>query len=344
MNASRTLLRASRPAARVVRKSPQSFRKYATESPAKSGGASGALTGALVGGGVVLGVGYGFYHFSGAKTAVQTASQAKSYVDGALNQFKLSLPDKAPKDASDAISVLKDAAKKYAAFIPGGSGYVDSAFKDIEAIRKHHGDDVDKIVHEAYSDLQSVSKKGLSVDTASEAVDVLAKHLGRLYEVAGDAADDILEGHPELKKRIGGSKEQVKKFSEQYGKEAKKQVEEVREQIKDIFKSGASWETIEKVQKLVQDAERRVKQFGDKAAQQIGDKAKEQGGEALKKGQEGASSFLGSNPTIKKLVDENKDIFKNADFSEVMEIVQKAVSSGDVKPLEEYIKKATSKK
>jgi len=310
----------------------------------------GAVGGGLVGGGAVLAVLYGYYHFSGVKTAVQTAQSAKGYVDDALNKFKLQLPDK-PQNANDAISILKDTAGKYAAFIPGGRGYVDSAFKDVEAIRKNHGQEVDNIAQDAYNDLRKISAQGINLDSAGKVFDVLANHLSRLYDVAGDAAEDILENHPELKEKYGGSKEQLKKFSEKYRDEATKQVKEVQGQVQDIFKNGLDWSAVQKIQKLIEDLTEKSKQAGNELSKQATEKggealqqAKKQGGDALQQAKKQGESFLSSSPQIKKLLEDNSDALKNVSITEVMEKVQEAVSSGNTKPLEEYVKKLAGKK
>lgn len=320
MNVPRSILRAQR----VVRipRNPTPIRRYATENAKPA--ASGAVTGGLVGGLAAFGVGYAFYHFSGAKTAVQTAKQAKSYVDSTISAAKLELPEKMPR-TDEAIQMLQDTANRYAMFIPGGRGYVDSVFQDLKAIRKRHGDEVDKIIREAYEDLREVSSKGVSLDAAGEAVDVLANHASKLYAIAGDAAEDILENHPDLKKKVGGSSEQIKKFSEQYGQEAKKQLDEVRGHVRDITKNGLNWETLEKIQKLI------IEKTGE---------IKEQGQDAVKRGAEEAKPLLDNvDPKIKKFVQDNMQSFKDGNIMEAIDAVNKAISSKDTKPLEEFIKK-----
>lgn len=92
MAASRTAtrsLRALRPAARPVR---LTTRRYATgvntgngsasSSSSAGGGMGPALTGGVVGGSLVFLAAYGYYHFSGAKTMVNSLHQTKAYFDG----------------------------------------------------------------------------------------------------------------------------------------------------------------------------------------------------------------------------------------------------------------------
>ena len=83
---------------------------------------------------------YGWYHFSGAKTFVNTAHAAKSKVDTAFKKSTENAP--APNEA---LQWLRQTATSYAAFVPGAKSYVDSAFDDLDAIHKKHGSEVDKI-------------------------------------------------------------------------------------------------------------------------------------------------------------------------------------------------------
>ena len=141
---------------------------------------------------------YAWYHFSGAKASLQTAKQAKGYVDSAVDSLKVKFNETTP-GTNDALNTLREAANKYASFIPGGRDYVDRAFKDLDSIRTKHSGEVDQIVSEAYGELRNVSKKGISLETAGDTVNVLSKHLQRLLSLAGDAAEDILNNHPQLK-------------------------------------------------------------------------------------------------------------------------------------------------
>ena len=191
-------------------------------TPSTPSGA-GAVTGGLVGGTVALAVAYGWYQFSGAKSALQTAKQAKSYIDSGVDSFKVKFEEKTP-DTNQAIQTLKETAQKYASFVPGGRGYVDSAFNDLESIRQKHGGEVDQIVSETYSELRDASKKGMSMETAGEIWNILTKRIEQLSSLAGDAAEDILEHHPKLKEQLGGSTEQLKQLGQRVGPEAKKQV------------------------------------------------------------------------------------------------------------------------
>lgn len=317
-----TALRASRTArihstriTRAVR-----FASQNTNTPPAS--ASGAITGGLVGGGVALGVTYAWYHFSGAKSTLQTAKQAKGYLDQATNSLKVKFDEKTPDDTNEAIKTLRDAANKYAGFVPGGKGYVDAAFSDLEMIRKHHGHEADNVVREAYSELRDMSKKGMNLETANEAYDILSKHLQRLLELSKDAAEDIMQNHPQLKEKLGGSAEQLKQLGERVGPEAKKEIDDAWQQVNDIINAGLSGQAVEQARKLLQDKMQKVRQIGDKAF----DQAYQQ-----------LQPMLEKNPKVKEVVEQNLQTLKEGNISETMQKVSTAVANGSTQDLESYL-------
>jgi len=330
MLASRTAARSARV---LSRRSPQirantRFQSTSIPNPnnAPSSSASGtnpALIGGLAGGGVALLGGYAWYHFSGAKTLVQTSKSAKSYFDAAGNKLKESAPE-----PNEALEWLRSTATSYAAFIPGAKGVVDASFNDLDAIRKKHGDEVDKIVREAYGELKEASGKGMSVQAAAEAWAIIQKRLEQIMHLAGDAIEDILNNHPEIKSKVGGSVDQLKQMGEQYGPEAKKQVDQTWDQINDIVSSGISADTASKIQKVVQEKIDLIKKLGD---------------EAWKKGIEQAKPYLDKNPQVKKMVEENKDSLMKGNMGELWEKVKDAVNSGKTDDLEKYVKNAAGK-
>lgn len=324
--------KAVRPAQRVLRVRGNAFQqnvRFASETAQKAtpdtGAGAGAITGGLVGAGGALAVGYGYYHFSGAKSAVQYAHTAKSYIDSGTSSLKVQFDEKTP-DTNQAIQTLKESAQKYASFVPGGRGYVDSAFDDLDSIRKKHGSEVDEIVRETYGELRDASKKGMNMEAAGDAWNILSKRMEQLLSLTGDAAEDILNNHPELKKRLGGSTDQLKQMGQKFGPEAKKQVDETWDQINDIVKSGVGLGTADKVRKLVQDKIQKIREISDKAF--------EQGYEQLK-------PMLEKSPEVKKFVEQNMDQLKQSgSVSDVVKQVQSAVSSGSTKDLEQYMQKA----
>ncbi|KAF2671176.1 hypothetical protein BT63DRAFT_477707 [Microthyrium microscopicum] len=302
---------------------PRRFQSTNISSSSTSSSSSHALIGGVAGGAVALGGCYAWYHFSGAKTLVNAAHETKDYFQTAQKR----LTEQAP-NPNEALRWLRQVSTYYAGFIPGASGVVNSTMDDLDKVHEKHKDEVDKIIQDAYTDLQKVSEKGMNMAAATQAWEVLQTHMKRIGELAVDASQDILNNHPEIKKKVGGSFDQLKDMGDKFGPEAKKQVDETWEQVKDIAKTGVSSENIGKIRKLVDEKVQALQKMGD---------------EAWKKGLEKAKPYLDKNPKIKELVEKNADSLKQGNVGELYEKVKSAVESGDTSDLEGYVKDATSK-
>ncbi|KAL4925253.1 uncharacterized protein BDV17DRAFT_187966 [Aspergillus undulatus] len=317
--------RSSRPAVRCARrqlyasKSRPNARFQSTSSEQQSSGSSSALVGGIAGGAVAFGAGYAWYHFSGAKTAVRTVKETQNYA----NSLKQGIVKNAP-EPDQALQWFRDTAKSYAAFIPGARGHIDTLFDDLELIKKNHSGEFDSIIRDAYSDMKDLSKKGgANVDTAFQALSILQKHLNRLLDLSGDAAEDILNNHPKLKEKVGGSWDQLKEMGDAYGPQAKEEVNKTWEQVTGIVKSGASSESVEKIRKLLQEKREKLQKLGD---------------EAWQKGLEESKQYLDKNPKVKELVENNADVLKKGNFSELWGLVKESASSGKTENVEKYVK------
>ena len=299
----------------------QQSRFQSTSSNASANAPSGtspAVIGALTGSLATFTIGYLFYRQSGARELVIATKTTKDYAKQASQKLKENTPE-----PNEALQWLRNAAQSYAAFIPGAKGYVDSAFDDLDAIRSKHGEEVDNIVREAYEELRGIAKNGeLSLLTAQKAWNVIVEHLGRIGDLAGDAAQQIMDNHPQLKEKVGGNLDKLKEMGQNYGPEAKKEVDKTWDQISDIVKTGVSAENIDKIQKVIQEKVDKVKQLGD---------------EAWKKGMEQAKPYLDKNPKVKELVEENQDALKQGNVQELYGKVKKAVDSGDLGDLQSYV-------
>ncbi|CAF9903142.1 MAG: hypothetical protein ALECFALPRED_000145 [Alectoria fallacina] len=311
-----------------VRSSLRQIRHESTNtSNSSSGGTSSlsqSLIGGLAGGGLVFLGGYTYYHFSGAKNLVNTAKKAENAFKSYGKQLKESSPE-----PNEALEWLRSTAKSYAAFIPGAKGYVDSAFDDLDAVRNKHGKEVDSIIKEAYEELKDVSQEGMSVTAATKAWDILQKHLKRIGDLAGDAASDIINNHPALKEKVGENLDQLKQMGDKYGPDAKKQVDETWDQIRDILKSGVSASTIPKIQSLVQEKVQKIQELGGKVWDQ---------------GIEKAKPYLDKSPEVKNLVEENKEkLKKQGNVQELYEKIKDAVQSGSTDSLKQYVQSTVNK-
>ncbi|EMC92991.1 hypothetical protein BAUCODRAFT_37900 [Baudoinia panamericana UAMH 10762] len=294
-----------------------------TASVAQNPWVIGSVSG-LLGGSIAF---YIWYSTSGLAAATKTARQAKSYYDKATSQLKVTFQENTP-EPSEALQALKDAANKYAGWVPGGKQYVDKIFDDLEMIRKRHGEEVDNIVSEAYGELRSESKKGMSLETVSGSWQILQKHLQRLAGLAGDATEDILNNHPELKERLGVPIDQLKQLGQQMGPEVQKSIDETWSQVSDILKEGISFSSADKIRKLVQDKQQQIRQMGE---------------QAFDKGFEQVKPMLGNNPQLKQLVENNMDTLRQGNVSQVIPMIQTAVSGGNTLDLEKYIVNAKEK-
>lgn len=310
---------------------PRTQARFQSSTPSPSASTAGAGTshiGAGVAGGVATAaILYGIYTFT---PAGRMSSQVNKTVTEANKKYKVAaqkLQESTP-DAEQTISYIKQFCYSYVVWIPGGRQYVDKAFQDLDTVRENHRDEADKLLNDAYKQFQDLAKTGFSLETASKAWEVLADLSKKVATLAGDAASDIIDNHPQLKEKFGGSIDQLKQMGEQYGPEAKKQVDETWGQIQDVLAGGLSAANLDKARKLIQDKVEQVKKFGD---------------EAWNKGLEQAKPFFDKNPKLKELVEKNADALKQGNVKELFDQAKKAVESGETGGFEEYINKAVEK-
>jgi hypothetical protein len=291
------------------------------QSTSSAGGNSSHIASGLVGGLLGGGLIYFAYTFTPSgrlSTAVnKTAKEASKKYNEAATKLQQNTPD-----ADQTINYIRDFCYSYVAWIPGGKSYVDTAFKDVDTVREKHRDEVDQILSEAYKQFQDVSKSGLSLETVSKAFEVLADLSKKIGSLAADAASDVLENHPEIKEKVGPSIDQLKQYGDQYGPEAKKQVNDTWNQVRDVLAGGLTAANFEKVRKLVEEKVEQVKKLGD---------------EAWNKGLEQAKPYLDKNPKIKELLEKNADTLKQGNTKELFENVKKAAESGDFGDFEKYV-------
>ncbi|KAJ5633299.1 hypothetical protein N7490_009638 [Penicillium lividum] len=317
--------RASGPAARSARQQLQSKPRFikprfqSTTSNASSAGTSPALIGGLAGGAVAFATGYTWYQFSGVKTMVDTSKQTQAYI----NQAKKTIAEKTP-EPNEAYRWLRDTVKSYAAFIPGARDYIDTAFDDLDKIRNDHGSEFDEIVKNAYTELKDLLKKeGLNIDSASKTLSVLQKYLKQLFDLAGDAAENVLDGHPALKEKIGGSFDQLKEMGDAYGPQAKEEINRTWEQISSIVKRGADIKSVDEIKNLIQEKKTKLEKLG---------------AETWEKGLEESKQYLDKSPKLKQLVEDNADTLKKGNTKDLWDLVKKSASSGNMEDVEKYIK------
>ncbi|KAJ5494465.1 hypothetical protein N7463_010552 [Penicillium fimorum] len=306
--------RSSRIAARSTRHRLQpnarfiNYRFQSTAANVASTRGNPALIGGLAGGAVAFLTGYTWYHFSGAKTLVNTSKQTHAYID----QAKHTITEKTP-EPNEAFLWLKDTIKSYAVFIPGARGYVDTAFEDLDKIRNDYGKEFDEVVQNAYTELKDLSnKEGLNIDSAYKALSLLQKYLKQLFDLAGNATENVLRNHPEFKEKVSGSLDQLTKMGDDYGPQAKEY----------IVQRGTSAESVEEIQNLIREQKSKFEKLGD---------------EAWQKGFEEAQQYLDKYPKLKQAVEDNADTLKRGNPKDLWGLVKESASSGKTEDVEKYI-------
>ncbi|KAI0431401.1 hypothetical protein F5Y09DRAFT_304815 [Xylaria sp. FL1042] len=304
----------------------QSSSSNSTWSNATSQGSTHFAAGAA--GGVAAGIAlYGIYLVTPSGKMHRTINKGVKEVHQKYEEAAKKLQGQTP-DVDGAIRYMKEFAYSYVSWVPGGRQYVDTVFKDVETLKENHRDEASQIVSDAYRQFQDLSKSGLSLETASKAYNILSDISKKFENLAGSALTDTLNNHPQAKEKLGGSIDQLKEMGENYGPEAKKQVDQTWDEAKEILGGGVSAANLDRVRRLVEDKIQQVKKLGD---------------EAWKKGLEEAKPYLDKNPKVKELIEKNASALKQGNVKEVFDQAKKAVESGDTGALEDYVNKARSK-
>jgi len=247
---------------------------------------------------VVLLFGYGAYHFSGVKTAVNTVSSAKSSLESAKNQMAKATPD--PKVA---IGWLKSVANSYAGAIPGGAFLLDQTFDQLEKLADTHGDEVKKILNDSYAEIQKVVSEAKGKDVGDQVTIVIQKAVGQMQKLTGNVSENylqpLLEKSPNLKKALQGSEQQLQQLAAKHGPKAQKIVDDTLKQINEISNKGLNGETIAKIVSLVQTKTKEVAALAQDASK-----------DAYADLSSSVEPLMNSMPDVKKMLDDNVDKLK----------------------------------
>lgn len=332
MNASRPIIRTALPraarSARIARSNRQiRFQSTAPSSSSTASSGSSPLTAGIIGGLIGAGTLYGIYYVTPSGQVSRKINKAAYEADKKYKEAAQKLQQATP-NADQAIDAVRQYAYSYAGWVPGGRAYVDTIFNDFDTVREKHRDEADQLVNEAYGKLRDISKSGLSMETLQKGYEALADLAKKVADLAGDAISDVIDNHPQLKEQLGGKVDTLKQLGEQYGPEAKKQVDDTWKQIKQIMTGGFSAASLAKAKALVDEKTEQLKKFGD---------------EAWSKGLEQAQPLLEKNPKIKELIEKNSDALKQGNIGELWEQVKSAAGSDDLGSLEEYVTQAANK-
>lgn len=311
---------------RTANRTAQQARCQSTTSSAAPSGTSPYVAGA-VGGLVAGGALYGAYLMTPSGKMARSINKGTKEAAKKYQQAATKLQESTPT-TDEAVNYIKDLCYSYVGWFPGGKQYVDTAFNDLEKVRRNHKEEADEILNEAYQRFKGVSKGGLSLETVRRGLEVLADVGKKVASLGADSAADILDNHPQVKEKFGGSIDTLKSMGEQYGPEAKKQVEETWKQLSEVVAGGLTAANLDKARKLIQEKTEQLRKFGD---------------EAWKKGLEEAKPYLDKSPAVKKLVEENADALKQGNAKELFNKARKAVESGQTGDLEGYVKNAVDK-
>lgn len=181
---------------------------------------------------------YTYYHFSGAKKAVDSAKSAHQY----FTQAKASIKENAPKNPNEVIEFLRKIAHSQLSFIPGASSYVDATLDSLDELHEAHGDEVNNILSGLYDELQTILKddeSGADVQTGMKVMDVIRKRIGELNGLAKKAGKDAWgkfeEKNPQIAQVLGSRYYEFKEIAENGGPEAKKLFEDVSSQVRSFL-------------------------------------------------------------------------------------------------------------
>ncbi|GAP87486.1 hypothetical protein SAMD00023353_2600660 [Rosellinia necatrix] len=306
----------------------QSSSSSSSVTPSNAAGRGNSHLAAGAAGGLATGmVLYGLYLMTPSGKMHRTINKGAKEVQQKYNEAAAKIQNNTP-DPDGAIQYIKEFSYSYVAWVPGGRQYVDTVFKDVEALKQNHREEVNQIISDAYKQFQELSKSSLGLEAASKAYNILVDLASKFGDLAGSSLADILNNHPEAKEKFGGSIDKLKDMGENYGPEAKKQIDRTWKQAKDILSDGASAANLEKVRRLVEDKIQQVKKLGD---------------DVWEKALEAAKPYLDKNPVVKSLIEKNADALKQGNAKELFDQVKRATESGDTKALEDYVNKAKSK-
>ncbi|KAF8309267.1 hypothetical protein DL93DRAFT_2158473 [Clavulina sp. PMI_390] len=285
----------------------------------RSGDATGYLFAGAAGGGLVLLGGYAYYHFSGLKTAVNSARSVKDSFVSAKDSFVNSTP--APNEA---IQYLRDFTKRYVAIIPGASGYVDKTFDELDKLSQSHGPEVQKLVEDTTRELKDAVQGGqVDLPTAQKVVSILTKRGEQLTQLAAKASSGsiqkLLDEHPEVKEKLGKGWDDLKNLAEkggEQGEEAKKLVEETTKQVVALFKDGFSPDSISKARDLLKQKTDEARKIADNGAKQ-----------AYNKALEAAQPYLEKVPDVQQMITDNASLLGSSSAGASAAAIWSAVKS-----------------
>lgn len=181
----------------------------------------------------MLAGGYAWYHFSGAKSTVDTSTQ----VITALTASKEKAIAAAPKP-NDALAYLRSTAKAYAVFIPGAATAIDATFDALDELHNDHREEVDGIIYRTYEDIRKItSSKSVDLESAVAVVTAIQQRAAELGAVASKVQSGAIP-------KIVDSHESKNTYISQLVKYVLQRSEELKNAEKNPQKQVGLWELI----------------------------------------------------------------------------------------------------
>merc|ERR1712000_295963 len=225
----------------------QSTNTSNASSSSSSPASSGALMGGLAGGATALLVGYTWYHFSGAKSVVNSVHQAKSYVNSAFKKTRQKHGEEVDQIIKDTYNELKGVTNKgfsveavsqawdviQKCFSRISSLAVDASqdilnnhpqlkeklggnFEQLQKMGEQYGPEAKEKVEETWNQVREILKGGIGFGTVSqlqqllqEKVQDIKKYGDQAWQKGIEQAKPILDKQPQLKELIENNKSKL---------------------------------------------------------------------------------------------------------------------------------------
>lgn len=152
---------------------------------------TGGLLGCAAGAVILLGTGV-YNRLAGTDFAILTARTSKAVIDNIVEETVVSLKS-GTYNPPEAIDMLRRTSLAYASSIPGGAAFVETLFREIDAVRTQRGAELDQALTEACDELVTARRRGV---TSIEMHTLVLRQLVKLSAFTSHAAQDIMARNP----------------------------------------------------------------------------------------------------------------------------------------------------
>ncbi|EME80886.1 uncharacterized protein MYCFIDRAFT_211695 [Pseudocercospora fijiensis CIRAD86] len=166
---------------------------------------TGGLVGCAAGAAVILGAGL-WKNMAGVDSAILAARTAKLCVDNLIEEVITSLKA-GTYSGAEAIDVLRRTTLAYASTIPGGAPFVERLFQEVQLVRKQRGNEVDRVLAEASTELMEAGQRGAN---SAELHTLICKQLVRLSAFANNATRDVIARNPTFRPYVASAQKTLR--------------------------------------------------------------------------------------------------------------------------------------